>query len=234
MRDQMPIFPLAISPHVSTASATVEQLSSFKPLPQELSLLSSHACKTRRTQFLLGRMAAHAALSHLKMTEPQPILKGPRGQPLWPTGFIGSITHTNSIGLAAVAKQGDVLAIGIDIEVRDRNFNPQTAKHICTPEEEFWVFTNREETQSRLLSLFSAKESIYKAYFPMIRGSLGFKDVTLTWNQAHNQFSGHFLRQINFREEFLQLAAIPSFTIQCIAQQDYICTWFILPRAVPV
>lgn len=231
MRDCLPIFPLEISPHVSTASTTEKQLLNFKASDPELALLSSRACEIRKTQFLLGRMAAHMALSQLGVTEPNPILKGPRGQPLWPDGYIGSITHTKSIGLAAVAKQENILALGIDLEARDRKFNHKTAKHVCTPAEEAWVFANGDDVQSRLLSLFSAKESIYKAYVPIIHGSLGFKDVDLTWDPTRNRFIGNLLRQVSFRDE---VSAISSFTVQCVSQQGYICTWFVIQRQSPI
>jgi len=57
---------------------------------------------TRRKHFYLGRTAAHNAISSLLGQDKTPILKGKRGEPIWPEGIIGAITHTGKIAIAAV------------------------------------------------------------------------------------------------------------------------------------
>ena len=45
-----------------------------------------------------------------------PIPRGADGEPLWPAGMIGSLSHDDEFAVAAVGRAQDVGAIGIDIE----------------------------------------------------------------------------------------------------------------------
>jgi enterobactin synthetase component D / holo-[acyl-carrier protein] synthase len=47
---------------------------------------------------------------------PAPILPGPAGEPGWPPGVTGSITHCPGYRACAVARTEDLAAIGIDAE----------------------------------------------------------------------------------------------------------------------
>jgi 4'-phosphopantetheinyl transferase EntD len=69
----------------------------------------------RRAEFAAGRSCGRAALAALGVAA-GPILPGPAGQPLWPAGVTGSITHCAGYQACAVARTGDVAAIGIDAE----------------------------------------------------------------------------------------------------------------------
>lgn len=61
--------------------------------PKEQSIVS-HAVDIRKSEFGDARWCAHQALRELGFTGSNPILRGERGMPLWPEGFIGSMTHT--------------------------------------------------------------------------------------------------------------------------------------------
>ncbi|HEY1319248.1 MAG TPA: 4'-phosphopantetheinyl transferase [Streptosporangiaceae bacterium] len=69
----------------------------------------------RRAEFAAGRLCARAALARLGVPA-APILPGPAGQPRWPAGVTGSITHCAGYRACAVARTTDVAAIGIDAE----------------------------------------------------------------------------------------------------------------------
>ena len=69
----------------------------------------------RLTKLGDGRLAATACLEQLGATKPI-VGSGWGGEPLWPAGFIGSISHSKRLSVAAVAKQEDFMAVGIDIE----------------------------------------------------------------------------------------------------------------------
>jgi len=42
--------------------------------------------------------------------------RGASGEPLWPAGITGSLAHDDTVAVAAVGRQSDVGAVGIDIE----------------------------------------------------------------------------------------------------------------------
>jgi 4'-phosphopantetheinyl transferase EntD len=69
----------------------------------------------RRAEFAAGRLCARAALARLGVPA-APILPGPAGQPRWPAGVTGSITHCAGYRACAVARTTNVAAIGIDAE----------------------------------------------------------------------------------------------------------------------
>ncbi|MFC9329471.1 hypothetical protein [Kitasatospora sp. NPDC057015] len=51
---------------------------------------------------------------------PAPVLRGPSGEPVWPRGLIGSMTHTRGYHAAVVAPSRSILAIGVDAEPNQR------------------------------------------------------------------------------------------------------------------
>jgi 4'-phosphopantetheinyl transferase EntD len=73
------------------------------------------AVPARRREFRTGRACARRCLERLGRP-PGPIGCGPRGEPLWPTGVVGSITHCAGLRACAVAPAAAVRALGIDAE----------------------------------------------------------------------------------------------------------------------
>jgi len=71
-------------------------------LPEE-KLYTAGMVGKRINEFTHGRYCARTAMSMLDMS-PAPIGKGANREPLWPTGVIGSITHTSTAAAAVVAR----------------------------------------------------------------------------------------------------------------------------------
>ena len=69
----------------------------------------------RRAEFTAGRACARAALAALGLPA-APVLAGRAGEPRWPAGVTGSITHCAGYRACAAARIADVAAIGIDAE----------------------------------------------------------------------------------------------------------------------
>jgi len=69
----------------------------------------------RRAEFTVGRRCAREALAGLGLPV-APVLAGRAGEPLWPAGVTGSITHCPGYRACAVARAADVAGIGIDAE----------------------------------------------------------------------------------------------------------------------
>lgn len=146
-------------------------------IPPHLSLVvQNFSSSKRRRQFLMGRLAAREVLAALKRGD-LPIGSGERGEPLWPEDIVGSITHTASVALAvgAFAKSG--CAVGIDIEDKARSLSHAVIERISTEGEREWLFEEKGLVNERALTLFSVKESVFKALYPTLRRELSFKDA---------------------------------------------------------
>jgi len=105
--------------------------------------------------------------------------RGAARLPLWPAGFCGSITHTDGFAAAVAGKPARIgsVQIGIDAEpitALDRDTCEQVLKNCkrlqlaCLPARERGFL----ET-----CLFSTKEVIFKAQFPVTQGFVDFHDV---------------------------------------------------------
>ena len=62
-------------------------------LPAEEPIIG-RAVEKRRREFITARHCARAALSQLG-SDVGPIMRGEKGEPLWPRNVVGSITHTD-------------------------------------------------------------------------------------------------------------------------------------------
>lgn len=142
--------------------------------PRETSdsqFLSPHAVPSRRRSFHAGRHAAHEALDRLGVTT-ETIPVGAAGEPRWPEGVVGSITHAGRWAGAAVAKTDRYWALGLDMET-DRPFSGLNDQ-IATAREQTWL---RDREPRTAISLFAAKETVFKALFPTVGRYFGFDAV---------------------------------------------------------
>jgi 4'-phosphopantetheinyl transferase EntD len=145
--------------------------------------LVARAVEGRRREFVTARRCARQALSRLGFDEVA-IRSGRGREPVWPPGVVGSITHCAGYRAAAVAHRSDLAAIGIDAEPHEP-LPDGVAETVATPGE-LAAFADH-----RLL--FSAKESIYKAWYPLCGRWLGFEDVRLTLDPDARTFTGRLL-----------------------------------------
>ncbi len=194
--------------------------------PEELALLGPSAVAKRRVEFLLGRAAAHAALGSLLGVAPPPVGRGAGGEPRWPAGVVGSITHTRGLAIAAVGRADDTAGLGVDIEARSRRVSPGVARLVCGPAEQAWVEEQGTGVELRLMMLFSAKESLFKALYPLQAVYLGYKDAALTWDSAAGQFTGRLLKAA--ARAFPEGGQVE---IGCRLLEEHILTFVCLPPA---
>ena len=138
------------------------------------------AALARYAEFSTGRACARAALARLGLP-PAPILPGPRGEPRWPDGVTGSITHCAGYRACAVARSARVAALGIDAEP-DGPLPAGVLAAVATRAERAWLAARMSAApQVRWDTLlFSAKEAAYKAWFPLTGATPGFADVAMT------------------------------------------------------
>ena len=144
---------------------------------QEEALVSGAAVE-RRAEFASARRCAREALAAHGFP-PAPLLSGPRGEPLWPDGMVGSITHCRGYRAAAVGRRDRALTVGVDAEP-DEPFPMHVTGRVVRPAEERRLARLARNQPSvpwhRLL--FSAKEAVFKAWYPLTRRWLGFLDVS--------------------------------------------------------
>jgi len=142
--------------------------------------LVANVIEGRRREFVTARRCAREALVKLGQA-PVAIRSGPKREPQWPAGLVGSITHTTGFRAAAVAPRSVLASVGIDTEQNDPL--PDGVEELVTVpgEPEMLAALARAfpvTCWGRLL--FSAKESIYKAWYPLTGRWLGFEDARLT------------------------------------------------------
>lgn len=163
-----------------------------KLFPEE-ELVVGRAVEKRRREFTTARMCARAALEQLGFPA-VPIPTGARGEPVWPMGVVGSITHCDRYRACAVALANEVVSLGIDAEP-NAPLPEGLLADIARPEELPWLRRLEQEPTDvhwdRLL--FSAKESVYKAWFPLARRWLGFEDAVVEVDPARRTFIARLL-----------------------------------------
>lgn len=125
---------------------------------------------SRLAEFSLGRFHARLALARLGVVHPS-IPVSPNRAPVWPSGFVGSISHTPADPvskragqvIAVVARSTDYAGLGVDLE-RYKRFMPEHWSRFLSPEECEWLATCRVEERGQFAhGLWSAKEAAMKA-----------------------------------------------------------------------
>jgi len=179
-----------LPPSVAVVAETGER--EVELFPEEEAALGN-AVEKRRREFVTARACAREALARLG--EPaQPIPSGARGEPLWPPGVVGAITHCTGYRACALAPASELLTIGIDAEVDDA-LPPGVLGDIALAEERRWIeaAAAADPGMSWDRLLFSIKESIYKAWFPLMGSWLGFEDASVAVDREAGTFAARLL-----------------------------------------
>lgn len=135
----------------------------------------------RQRDFSTGRYCAKKALEEFGLANVE-ILRGAGKEPLWPEGFVGSISHAAGLCGAVAGSVDYIKAIGLDIE-KIGGVKKEMWDMICTPNEQELlntVFADEQDLYATLL--FSVKESFYKLQYPITQTFLEFTDVEAEWD----------------------------------------------------
>jgi len=149
------------------------------------------AAQTRMEQFTAGRVCSRIALGRLGVAATTPILRGDDRAPIWPPGFIGSISHTDTWCAAAVARADDIRSLGIDLE-SSTPLKEELLKRVCTPKERDWLHELPAPGVTGKI-LFSVKEAVYKCQYPLSNQFLGFHAVEIELGE--NSFQAVFQQE---------------------------------------
>jgi 4'-phosphopantetheinyl transferase EntD len=153
----------------------------------------ARAVAKRRREFSTVRACARQALGELGEA-PAPLLPGLRGAPGWPPGIVGSMTHCEGYRASAVARDTELATIGLDAEP-DGPLPDGVLDLVSDEAERAWISELSakapEVSWDRLL--FSAKESVYKAWFPLTCRWLDFAEATITVSPGDGTFRARLL-----------------------------------------
>ena len=178
-------------------------------LPEEEQIVA-HAVEARRREYAAVRSCARACLGRLGYRR-VPILPGVGGAPSWPAGVLGSMTHCAGYAAAAVGPVPQISAIGIDAEP-DVPLPDGVLDLIATAAERDRLAVAEMEPGSpnwdRLL--FSAKEAVYKAWFPLVGEWLDHQQAEIIFGPHDGAFAallsrdglivnGHHVRRLHGR-----------------------------------
>ncbi|CNI56170.1 4'-phosphopantetheinyl transferase family protein [Yersinia pekkanenii] len=161
------------------------------------------AVAKRRAEYLAGRFVARQVLNMLDVRN-YPLVNGGDRAPQWPTGLIGSISHSSQRALCtaqiitpaaeATGENNPVHGVGLDIESL---IAVERAKDLwpgILSEEEYHSFQHGPLPFNQLLTLaFSAKESLFKAVYPQLGRYFDFLEARF---QSYSLDSGRFELQL--------------------------------------
>ena len=177
--------------------------------PEEEQIIA-RAVAVRRREYATVRSCARSCLDRLGYP-PVPILPGVGGAPTWPAGVQGSMTHCAGYAAAAVGPVLQISAIGIDAEP-DVPLPDGVLDLIATAAERDRLVVAELEPGSpnwdRLL--FSAKEAVYKAWFPLVGEWLDHQQAEIIFGPENGAFAallsrdglivnGHHVRRLHGR-----------------------------------
>jgi 4'-phosphopantetheinyl transferase EntD len=159
--------------------------------PEEQAAIA-RAVDKRRREFTSVRACARRAMAELGQP-PVPLVPGERGAPQWPAGITGSMTHCDGYRGCVLARTADLASVGLDAEpnlalpdgVQDTIALPAEQDHVAG-----LARTRPGVHWDRLL--FCAKESVYKAWYPLTGTWLGFEEAAITFS-ADETFAARIL-----------------------------------------
>ncbi len=175
-----PVFQRLLGPHIETEEVDPHSLDGGLLKAEEEAV--EGAAQTRIEQFTAGRVCSRIALGRLGVATTTPVLRGEDRAPIWPPGFVGTISHTDTWCAAAVARAEDVRSIGIDLEPATP-LKESLWRRVCTSNERDWLHELPEPGLTGKV-VFSVKEAVYKCQYPITNKFLGFHAVEVKFDDG--------------------------------------------------
>lgn len=157
-------------PGVALACRRIRPDDENRLLPEEARSISARHPAARRASGA-ARWAARALFSAHDIADAV-ILRAASGEPLWPAGFSGSLAHDEQMAVAALA--AGIAALGVDVEPAEPL--PQDIAAVVRTQGDV---TDGVDPALAGRLLFSAKEAVYKASFPLDRQILGYEHIAI-------------------------------------------------------
>ena len=191
------MFDIALPSHLALAQVKDSDVSRSHELhPEERALIHPKASPKRLREFTLGRAAAHQALERVGFDSSFAVLSGSRGEPLWPSGAVGSISHCDYFAAALVGRTDSVRGIGIDLQTLNRSVSENVGRRICLASEMAWCNEDLLDFSRRLLRIFSVKETLFKALYPLCKTVFYFHDAEVRWDAQTLRFEAKLCKNL--------------------------------------
>jgi enterobactin synthetase component D len=155
-------------------SLLYDDLSVWDALSGSVPRSLASAASKRRREFAAGRQCAYTALRRAGCAIGNWPSIGQDRLPVWPHGWLGSISHTEKGAVAVVGRKDMLTLLGIDIELLQEDQRWEEVRHLIVSDDELTVLGSLAVAKATCLA-FSAKESLFKALYPSVRC---FKDFT--------------------------------------------------------
>jgi len=157
-------------------------------LPEERALVAN-AVPKRRHEFAAGRRCARSLLSQLGHPH-FALLRNDDRTPRWPAGLVGSISHSDTLCVVALARSSHAAALGVDVEP-DAALEAPLWPKICSKRELDGALGSLPDAErGRVVRLlFSAKEATYKAVYPLVHKVFGFRAVEIQVDWEARRFT---------------------------------------------
>ncbi|KAB2700215.1 4'-phosphopantetheinyl transferase superfamily protein [Ochrobactrum sp. Kaboul] len=162
---------------ISTACRIIRDGDETRLLGDEIATLPARNPVRRRASGA-ARIAARELLKTYDKSD-FAILRGASGEPVWPSGIVGSLAHDDDMAVAAVASSAVFLSVGIDVEPAIA-LPEDIAALVKQPDDRL-----PEGTADADRILFCAKEAVYKAAYPLDGVILNYDDIIVDLQQGH-------------------------------------------------
>jgi enterobactin synthetase component D len=178
------------------------------------------AVDKRKSEYLAGRTLVSHGFAQLNIP-PQIVPSGEKRNPIWPAGVQGSITHSREYCACILTTLPDRF-VGIDVEWLLSDNALRSVRHVAMSEHDITIFTSQSifTEQHFATLLFSAKETLYKALYPIVQSFFGFDAATIHACPTEDQI---LLRLTQTLHPTLQEGGV--FTIQYQQLGGKILTW---------
>jgi 4'-phosphopantetheinyl transferase EntD len=157
----------------------------------------------RKMEFIAGRLAARRALHKVKSTCTE-VKKGLDGVPIWPKGYVGSISHSSGFAVAVASSADTTVGIGIDLEA-SREVSSDLWGEIFTQDEIAFIRKDVGNQNSVVAgAMFCVKEAFFKFQFPLTGAWVDFKDATVTLDPIISQGSLYWQTGVPMGNELIR------------------------------
>lgn len=154
----------SIGLHAMPIDAQVDLSTLASRLPTDI----REAVAKRQREFLAGRYCAARALAHAGYLGDGWLPLGEDRLPVWPAGWIGSISHSRFGAVAVATLCSSCRALGVDMEpLVDAAVAADIESSVASRDE--LELLDAFPREIRVTVLFSAKEALFKALYPRIR-----------------------------------------------------------------
>lgn len=146
-------------------------------IPDGMDLFS----RLRQSEFLAGRYAAKLAISQARSVgKLSQVAIGSNKEPIFPDGLNGSITHTECSAICIVAPLKKLCYMGVDLQriIAESSLSSLQNK-VYSTEEINILLKNGISSQIGASLIFSAKESLFKAFSKILQTGMDFSRFEL-------------------------------------------------------